>query len=193
MCIRDSKRLDLFAATPPLECLKMLLSFAVTEKIGYQPGHKESGMKLDFIDVKKAYYSANARRELYIELPEGDREPGMVGKCNKAVPGTRDAAQCWEHEYSTFLTGQEDAGGCGFVRGIASTCVFYHKARKLRVVVHGDDLTVLGLEHQLDWFRKVIGARYTVKFRGRIGPGKNDMKQIRILNRIVEWTERGIA
>ncbi len=31
--INDHERLDLFAATPPLECLKMLLPLAVTEKI----------------------------------------------------------------------------------------------------------------------------------------------------------------
>ena len=35
--------------------------------------------------------------------------------------------------------------------------------------------------------------RYEVKFRGRIGPGGNDDKSIRILNRIVTWNERGIA
>ena len=81
--INDHKRMDLFAATPPLEALKLLMSLACTEKIGYQAGHRDEGMKLDFIDVKKAYYSANARRELYIELPEGDREPGMVGNATR--------------------------------------------------------------------------------------------------------------
>ena len=30
------------------------------------------------------------------------------------------------------------------------------------------------------------------KFRGRLGPEKEDDKSIRILNRIVEWTEAGI-
>ena len=32
------KREDLFAATPPLEAKKLLLSMAVTEGIGYQAG-----------------------------------------------------------------------------------------------------------------------------------------------------------
>ncbi len=36
--INDSKREDLFAATPPLESKKILLSLAVTENVGYNPG-----------------------------------------------------------------------------------------------------------------------------------------------------------
>ncbi len=65
--INDHKRLDLFAATPPRGCLKMLLSLAVTDKIGHQLGHREEVMELNFIDVKKACYSADARRDLCIE------------------------------------------------------------------------------------------------------------------------------
>ena len=64
--------------------------------------------------------------------------------------------------------------------------------RSLRVVVHGDDFTVLGQEADLDWFRRKISEKYEVKFRGRIGPGNNDDKSIRILNRVVTWTEEGI-
>ena len=48
--IKTNKREDLFAATPPLEALKILLSLAVTEGIGYQSGRKSQGCKLDFID-----------------------------------------------------------------------------------------------------------------------------------------------
>ena len=76
-------------------------------------------------------------------------------------------------------------------RGKASPCVFLNKERKLRAVVHGDDFTVLGGEHQLDWFRRMINERYEVKFRGRIGPGEEDEESIRILNRVVTWTNDG--
>lgn len=77
---------------------------AVTESLGYPKGRKQDGMKLDFIDVRRAYYHADARRSLYVSLHDGDKEPGMCGKLNKALQGTRDAAQCWEQEYSTVLT-----------------------------------------------------------------------------------------
>merc|ERR1711911_187427 len=76
--------------------------------------------------------------------------------------------------------------------GMATPCAFYMKERNLRVVVHGDDFTVLGHELDLDWFRRKISERYEVKFRGRIGPESTDEKCIRILNRVVQWTDEGI-
>ena len=39
--IKRDKREDLFAATPPLEALKILLSLAVTEGVGYRKGERE--------------------------------------------------------------------------------------------------------------------------------------------------------
>ena len=49
-----SKEKNIFAATPPLEAQKVLFSMAVTEGIGYQRGERECGLKLAFIDVKRA-------------------------------------------------------------------------------------------------------------------------------------------
>jgi len=132
--IKRDSRTDLFAATPPLEAKKMLFSLAVTDGYGYNKD-KSKGMKLDFIDVRRAYFHAKCRRDVYVELPEEDAEEGMCGKANMSIYGTRDAAQNWEEEYSDFMI------GVGFSRGKASPCVFYHKSRCLRAVVHGDDST----------------------------------------------------
>ena len=144
------------------------------------------GMKLDFIDVRRAYVHAPAIRKVFIQLPDEDYEEGMCGELIKAMYGTRDAAQNWEIEYGQFMEEMN------FMRGKSSPCVFNNKERELRVVVHGDDFTVMGKENQLDWFREKIANRYEVKFRGRIGPEQKDEKSIRILNRIVTWTEEGI-
>ena len=84
----------------------------------------------------------------------------------------------WEYEYCEFME------SIGMKRGKASPCVFFNKDKQLRVVVHGDDFTVLGCEKQLDWFRRQISDKFEVKFRGRLGPEESDDKPIRILNRI---------
>ena len=97
--INRSKREDLFAATPPLEANKLLFSCAVTEGIGFEKGCKQSGMKLDFIDVRRAYFHAPARRLVFVKLPADDAQQGMCGRLLKALYGTRDAAQNWEHAY----------------------------------------------------------------------------------------------
>ena len=94
--IKIDKREDLFAATPPLESKKLLFSWAVTEGIGFVKGNKKEGMKLDFIDVRRAYIHAEARRQVFVELCEDDRIKGMWGELVKAMYGTRDAAQNWE-------------------------------------------------------------------------------------------------
>ena len=75
-------------------------------------------MKLEFIDVRRAYLQAGARRDVYVELPEEDYEEGMCGKLVKSMYGARDAAQNWEEEYSNFME------ELGFQRGIGSLCVF---------------------------------------------------------------------
>ena len=80
----------------------------------------------------------------------------------------------------------------GFEKGKSCPCTFVHEARELRAVVHGDDFTVLGWENQLDWFWQKIKEKFECKHRGRIGPKAKDAKSIRILNRVVTWTEEGI-
>ena len=144
--IKRDTREDLFAATPPLEAIKLLFSLAVTEGIGWV-GDKLRGMKLDFVDVSCAYLHARAKRKIYIKLPAEDMEEGMCGMLDMSLYGTCDAAQNWEDTYSEWLI------SFGFIRGKASPCVFYHPGRSLRVVVHGDDFTILGWEESLDWLR----------------------------------------
>ena len=58
--------------------------------------------------------------------------------------------------------------------------------------MHGDDFTVLASAVNLDWLFRQISERFEVKFRGRLGPEPSDDKAIRILNRVVSWTNDGI-
>ncbi len=96
---------------------------------------------------------------MYVELPPEDAQEGMCGILEKSMYGTRDAAQNWEYEHTNMLTEAK------FAQGKHSPCVFFHAEREVRVVVHGDDFTVLGKSEQLDWFRGVISKRMEVKFR----------------------------
>ena len=77
----------MFAATPPLEAKKVLFSMAVTKGIGFE-SNRMNGMKIDFIDVRRAYFHGPARRKVYIELPEEDWEEGMCGELNRNMKST---------------------------------------------------------------------------------------------------------
>ena len=79
-----------------------------------------------------------------------------------------------------------------FTSGRASPCVFKHKTRRIWLTVHGDDITLLGSDADLGWFELNITEEFEVKVRGRLGPGEEDMKSIRILNRIIEWAKDGL-
>ena len=58
--------------------------------------------------------------------------------------------------------------------------------------VHGDDFTFGGPKDSIDWVKGVMMQHYELTEVGRIGPGAKDGKELRVLNRIVRWTERGI-
>jgi hypothetical protein len=123
---------------------------------------------------------------VYVQLPGEDHEEGKCGRLVKAMYGTRDAAQNWECEYVQVM------GDVGFSRGQSTPCIFWHKEKGIWAVIHGDDFTLLGNEHSLDWIRTMIQGRFEVKLRGRLGPDNGDDKAIRILNRIVTWDNHGI-
>ena len=134
------KSAEFFAATPPLEALRMMISHAASGR-----NHGRGGRKLLVIDARKAHLHAMAGREVYVDLPPEQRVPGMCARLNRCFYGTRDAPARWE----AFLA--EQLTLMGFTRGKASTCCYQHTARDLRCIVHGDDFVFIGAEHELCW------------------------------------------
>ena len=80
----------------------------------------------------------------------------------------------------------------GFRRGLGSPCAFYNASRNARVVVHGDDFTILAEKGVIEWFVEGLRRRFELKLKGIIGPRKEDQKEMRVLNRVVTWDERGL-
>ena len=178
---------DLFAATPPLEAIRTLISLAASQR-----GISHDKLKkLCFIDVAKAYFHAPVKRSVYVRLPDEalethERDGKTCGKLHYSLYGTRDAAQNWEEKYCQFLV------GLGFVRGLSSPCIFHHKLRDMSLVVHGDDFTTLGVESSLKWLIAEFQKEFKIKMRGILGPDEHDSHEITLLNRVVSWTPDGI-
>ena len=70
--------------------------------------------------------------------------------------------------------------------------IFRHTKRNIVLSVHGDDFTASGSNAALDWWQKEMESRYELTIGGRLGPGAQDAKEVRCLNRIIRWTNRGI-
>ncbi len=175
-------RLDLFAATPPLEALRILCSMRASNQNRMRP------YRIPSIDVKRAYFHAKSQRPVYIKIPAEDFEPGdegRVGRLNLGLYGTRDAAQNWAKEYTNTLR------TLGFNVGKATPCSFKHCERELFITVHGDDFTVTGPEEDLRWLETKFSDKYEIK-ASMLGPDNGMEAEIRVLNRILRWTDEGI-
>ena len=123
----------LYASTPPLETLRLIISFASS-------GKDATKRQIMICDVRRAYFYAKATRNLYIELPKEDElgSADQLGRLNLSLYGTRDAAKNWQEHLSRHLC------SIGFARGTGHTSVFHHTEKKLLVLVHGDDYVVAG-------------------------------------------------
>jgi hypothetical protein len=183
----------LFAATPPLESVRILLSIFTSEVYDTNGAEKPTegpqriGAKL--IDISRAHFYAPAQREIFIRLPAEDPrygEPDLCGQLLQSLYGTRDASSNWEREYSRALTSS------GFVKGIASPCHFWHQPWDVRLLVHGDDFFAVGPMQGLEKFERFMRDTYECKVQ-TIGMGEKDAKELRILGRVVTLEHDGIT
>ena len=58
------------------------------------------------VDVRRAYFYAPTKREVFVELPPEDWQAGdeeMCGLLRVSLYGTRDAAQNWEEGFARTL------------------------------------------------------------------------------------------
>ena len=175
---------DLFAATPPIEALRMLVSMLAAT------GGRMSRKRMLVCDVSRAFFYAPVEKRLFVELPEEDKTEGAdeVAELHYSLYGTRDAAANWHKAYSEHLV------SIGFKQGVANPCLFHHPGRGIRALVHGDDYVAVADDHQLAWMKEQVAKKFEIKSKlfGPNGDRESEPK-ISILGRILEWTTDGIS
>ena len=137
--LKLDNRLDLFAATPPLQALRIICSICASHQ------HRLHGknFRMMSIDVKRAYVYAKTIRPVYIAIPNEDWEAGdddEIALLNFSLYGTRDAAQNWTAECTGFR----------FTPGVARTCSFWRNECELYFQVHGNAFAITG--QRGNWF-----------------------------------------
>ena len=106
--------MGLFAATPPFEALRLLLSHAASygDPSSISARGDRSAMRhcrsLLIADVSRAFFEAPAKRDLCVELPEeawaaGETVTDTVGMLKASMYGTRDASMNWQEEVSKCM------------------------------------------------------------------------------------------
>ena len=83
-------------------------------------------------DVRRAYFYAKIKREVFIEWPKEDPKygTGLLGKLKLCLYGTRDAAKGWQETVSAHLV------SIGFTRGLGHPCVFRQQEKRTKTLVH---------------------------------------------------------
>ena len=172
----------LYASTPPLEALRLVVSHAAT----WDDKKEERRRCIMINDVRRAYFYAVARRDLYIELPEEDpmHGQGMLGKLRLCLYGTRDAAKAWQDTLSAQLAKN------GFIRGVGHPSVFHHPKRQIWTLVHGDDYVSAGAPDDLQWLEEELGKSYELQTQ-KLGDAEGMQLEGKVLNRIVRMTPAG--
>ena len=73
--VETDQRPDLFAGTPPVEAIRLILSDAATGEGG--AGRHTKCLMVN--DVKRAYFHAECTRDVYVQLPKEDVGAGEEG------------------------------------------------------------------------------------------------------------------
>ncbi len=185
---RDHSGKSYFAPAPPLEALRTVVSMATTRVGNHRPiwdPQSPHRTQISFVDISRAYFNAKIDERdapTFVNLPAEDADhQHMCAQLQRHMYGTRGAADGWQEEYSTTLI------RLGFRQGDACPNAFHHAERDIVTSVHGDDFSSSGPATALDWLEDALGKEYEITIGPRLGPGPDDAKESRALNRIIRW------
>ena len=161
---RDTSGQSFFAPAPPIEALRTVLSMAMTKIRGHQPDWRPTSptrTQLSFVDVSRAYFNAKI---------DPEAEPTYVDLPVEDKDHASKCAELLRHMYGT-------------------PNAFYNEEKRVVCSVHGDDFTFSGPKPSLDWLEESIAKEYEVTIGPRVGPGPEDAKEARSLNRVIRWCD----
>lgn len=81
-------------------------------------------LELEQMDVPSAFLNAELDEEIYMELPEGFQQPGMIVKLLKALYGLKQGPRCWWLLITAFIKEKMKYTQC-----VSDACFFFKKSR----------------------------------------------------------------
>ena len=175
----DPERDDVFAPTPPVEGLRLLISFVMT-----QTSDDDEPEVVEVLDATRAHFHSPASRKLYVKLCKEDAADGQCGLLGKSMYGTRDAAANWESFSRDVMI------RAGFIAGKASPCLLYHPVEDVKAYKHGDDFVLGGKRDKVKKLSALLSKEIQLKSKGVLGPRADlgDIQEVRVLNRLLRYT-----
>eukprot|EP00971_Amphidinium_carterae_P057384 1134660-Amphidinium_carterae.1 len=125
------------------------------------------GRKLQRIDFKRALLHAEiSDKQMYVKPPHL-RQTSQCWHLLRAMYGTLSAAGDFQHAAGSWMV--DGMAAWGLSKGWPFRC-----------------------DADLKWIEGKLGERFELKVKAKIGPDENDDKNMVLLNRVLEWTDRGV-
>ena len=146
---------------------------------------REDGAKRSIMvaDVKTSFLYGDARKSLYIELPNEDPMSASgrhVGKHERAMCGTRDAPMIWQDHLRETLLEMK------FKESDTHPGLFQHETRDILLCVHVDHVLFTGLRDDLMWLKKQMFKKYQLETL-LMGDDDDMVKKAVYLGTTLEW------
>ena len=117
---------EVFAHTGKYKTLRIALALAAARN-----------MEINQLDVPTAFVRADLDEEVYMEMPEGYGEPGMVCRLPKSLYGLKQSPRNWYRLLSSFIL------TLGWTATVSDPCLFYRVSvanRLMLLFVFVDDM-----------------------------------------------------
>ena len=79
----------------------------------------------------------------------------------------------------------------GFEKAATSPCSFLRRGRGIKMAVHGDQFVSEGAKEDLKWFDQALAKEFEIKTE-ILGPDEVEVKELRVVNRVICWEEDGL-
>ena len=157
----SESRSDTFAATPPLKFVRLILSWAASNK----PKRANASMIITVFDISMAFFHVKVRKVIYVVPPKDLRKEEKIWRLLKSLYGTRDASQV----FATYV--EEGLNDHGFQRNAVVPCLYWGATLEA-LGVHWRDDFIFGIpDNRADDLEQMMREVFKVKICERIGPG----------------------
>ena len=169
-----------FAATPPVEGFRFLLSSAMT---GEKKRNPQDELVIAFFDISRAHFHSSVRRKVAIRMQGDPSCPSGIAMLNRAMHGTKDAAQCFD------LHCEQTMEKLDYNIVVFNPCLYKHPAKDISGLRHGDDFATLATRTKIVEFKEDLSKPLLVKHVATLGPRPQlvDSCEVRFLNRVIRW------
>ena len=104
------------------------------------------------------------RRKVAIRIQGDPSCPPGIAMLNRAMYGTKDAAQCFD-SYCELTMEKLD-----YIIGVFNPCLYKHLVKDVSVLRHGDDFATLATRTQSAEFKELLRKHLVVQHIATLGP-----------------------